>query len=223
MPFLEQFIMEIYNFALIFNKSKSNLLLYFYLILITQLFKHEKILFILVILITFSSYSQEQTNRIEKKNEVYLNAFNLIAFKWVDVSYERIINEESSAGISLLAKIGDEWSGYDSERNYSITPYYRHYFSNKYARGFFMEAFTMLNGGVNEYYWDNYSEITDEYTWGSEEREYNDVAFGVGVGGKFISKRGFIGEIHAGIGRNLFDANAPDVIGRGSVSFGFRF
>ncbi len=184
----------------------------------------RKIVFVLVLLLTFSSYAQEElTEPVEKKNELYLNAFNLIAFKWLDVAYERPINEESSAGISLLVKIGDEWSGYDYERNYSITPYYRHFFSNKYAQGFFMEAFTMINGGINDYYWETYDETTSEYHWGSEDREYNDVAFGISIGGKFLSKRGFIGEIHAGIGRNLFDKNAPEVVGRGGISFGFRF
>lgn len=180
----------------------------------------KKILFLLVLLLTFSSYAQETLEPVEKKNEVYLNAFNLITFKWLDVSYERVINEESSIGISALTTLDNESYGYDSYRKYSVTPYYRHFFSNSYAKGFFMEAFTMINGGDYEEYTYNYDTGYEyEYTLSS----YTDVAFGISVGGKFISKRGFIGEIHAGVGRNLFDTNAPEVVGRGGVSFGYRF
>ena len=177
----------------------------------------KKILFVLVLLLTFFSYAQEEViETSEKKNEIYLNSFNLIAFKWLDVSYERILNEESSVGISGLVSLDYESYGYDSYRKYAITPYYRHFFSKGYAKGFFMEAFAMINGGEYDwytYYGDNNYEISN----------YNDVAFGISVGGKFLSKRGFIGEIHGGIGRNLFDDNAPDVVGRGSISFGYRF
>ncbi len=183
----------------------------------------KKTLFTLVLLLTFSSYAQETTEPVEKKNEIYLNSFNLIAFKWLDVSYERILNEESSVGISGLVSLDHESYGYDSYRKYAVTPYYRHFFSKGYAKGFFMEAFAMVNGGTYEYYWDTYNETTDTYNWGTNEVDYNDVAFGISVGGKFLSKRGFIGEIHGGIGRNLFDDNAPDVVGRGSISFGYRF
>lgn len=184
----------------------------------------KRILVILVLLITFSTNAQEEIPQVsEKKNEVYLNAFNLIAFKWLDVSYERLINEEVSIGVSLLASLDGESYGYDSRRQFSVTPYYRFYFTNKYAEGFFLEAFTMINGGIHEDYWYYYDENTGEDNWGYEEEEYTDVAFGVGVGGKFLSRRGFIGEVHMGIGRNLFDEHAPDVVGRGSLSFGYRF
>ncbi len=184
----------------------------------------KKILFILVLLLTFSSYAQIEINEpVEKKNEVYLNAFNLITFKWFDVSYEYLLNEESSIGVSALVSLDDDSFGYDSYRKFSITPYYRHFFSSKYAQGFFMEAFTMINGGTNEYYWQGYENIDDGYEWGYEEKDYTDMAFGISVGGKFVSKRGFVGEVHAGVGRNLFNDNSPEVIGRGSISFGYRF
>ncbi len=182
----------------------------------------KKILWALMLLFTFSSVAQE-TEPVVKQNEIYLNSFNLITFKWLDISYERILNDESSVGISTLVSLDKESYGYDSYRHYSITPYYRHFFSNAYAKGFFMEAFTMLNSGEYDYYNYYYDENTNMYIDEEGTSPYTDVAFGIGVGGKFVSKRGFIGEIHAGVGRNLFDSNAPDVVGRGSISFGFRF
>lgn len=184
----------------------------------------RKILFVLVLLVTFSSYAQQEViEPSEKKNEVYLNAFNLIAFKWLDVSYERILNEESSIGVAVLTTLDQDSFGYDSYRKYSITPYYRHFFSNNYAKGFFMEAFTMINGGEYETYDGYYDSINEIYIDEYEVTDYTDVAFGISVGGKFISKRGFVGEIHAGVGRNLLVDNSPEVVGRGGISFGYRF
>lgn len=171
----------------------------------------KKTLFVLVILVTFSSYAQEVVIvTAEKRNELHLNTFNLIAFKWLDVSYEYIVNEESSVGISLLTNLDKDYAFF---RHYSVTPYYRHFFSKSYAKGFFMEAFTMLNSGENDNWFDG-SNVNDEFT---------DLAFGISVGGKFITKGGFIGEVYAGVGRNLFDENAPEVVGRGGIAFGFRF
>ncbi len=184
----------------------------------------KNILFILVLLLTFSSYAQIEINEpVEKKNEVYLNAFNLIAFKWFDVSYEYLINEEASIGVSALVSLDEDSLGYDSYRKFSITPYYRHFFSKNYAQGFFMEAFTMINSGENYDYWYVYDEINDIYNEGEDENNYTDMAFGISVGGKFVSKRGFVGEVHAGVGRNLFNDQSPEVIGRGAISFGYRF
>ena len=55
-----------------------------------------------------------------------------------------------------------------------------------------------------------------------------DFAFGIGLGGKWISKKGVTFEINAGLGRNLFsEYNKEDrnyeFIGRGGISVGYRF
>lgn len=184
----------------------------------------KKILFVLTLLVTFSSYAQLEIEKpAEKRNEVYLNAFNLIAFKWFDISYEYLLNEEASIGVSALISLDEESYGYDCYRKYSVIPYYRHFFSNKYAQGFFMEAFTMINAGKSYEYWYGYDDINDIYYDFEVQNEYTDLAFGISVGAKFLSKRGFIGEIHAGVGRNLFNDYSPEVVGRGSISFGYRF
>jgi hypothetical protein len=63
---------------------------------------------------------------------------NLIGFKWIDIGYERILNEESSIGIGTLISLDKNVDGLDAYRTFSITPYYRHFFSKNYARGFFI-------------------------------------------------------------------------------------
>jgi len=180
----------------------------------------KKLLFVLALLLSISSYSQKRYVHVhkEKQNEITLNAFNLIAAKWLDVSFERILNEESSVGVSFLTRIGNhtdfkEWG----IKSYSVTPYYRQYFSPYYASGFFMEGFAMYNGGERDDL--IYNEITDQ----TEKQKYQDVAFGISLGQKFVTRRGFVGVVYAGLGRNMFDVNAPEVVGRAGVSFGFRF
>ncbi|GGD51875.1 DUF3575 domain-containing protein [Muriicola marianensis] len=155
------------------------------------------------------------------QNELKLNVFNLIAFKFGDITYEAIINEETSFGVGLLFRIGeyDEDIGYD--RSFSLTPFYRKYFSKGYASGFFVEGFAMLNSG-NE---DVYAEF-DEQTGNliRSDEKYTDFALGVSIGGKFISKRGFLAEVYGGIGRNFLNSDfAPEVVPRGGISLGFRF
>jgi len=178
----------------------------------------KKIFYIFIVLITVSSYSQDRYETAERQYEIKLNALNLISAKWLDVSIERILNEESSVGVSFLTRIGN----YPESRvwgikSYSVTPYYRQYFSYQYAAGFFIEAFAMYNGGErNDWI---YNEITNQ----NEKINYQDVAFGISLGQKFVSRRGFTGEVYAGLGRNMFDINAPVVVGRAGISFGFRF
>ncbi len=156
-----------------------------------------------------------------QQNELKVNVFNLIAFKFTDLTYERLINEETSFGFGLLLRLGgyDEDIGYD--RSFSFTPFYRKYFSRGYASGFFVEGFAMLNSGNEDVYTDFDGQTGNLIR---SEEQYTDFALGVSIGGKFISKRGFLAEVYGGIGRNFLNADfAPEVVPRGGISLGFRF
>lgn len=173
----------------------------------------------ILVIATLSIFAQKKENQdFLQKNEVKINMSNLIGFKWLDFGYERILNEESSIGVGLLFSLDKDTDGLDESRTFSITPYYRHFFSNKYARGFFVEAFTMLHSGKEEIYYSNSSPY-DTYV----NEKYTDFAAGISVGVKFVSKRGFIAEIYAGIGRDLLGQSDIEVVGRGGISIGFRF
>jgi len=168
---------------------------------------------------SISIFAQQNDNDYSlMKKEVKINMSNLIGFKWLDVGYERILNEESSIGFGTLFSLDGDMDGLDEYRTFSLTPYYRHFFSNKYAQGFFVEAFTMLHSGKEEHYYSN-SGPYDSYV----EEKYTDFAAGISVGAKFITKRGFIAEIYAGIGRDLLGQSDIEVVGRGGISIGYRF
>jgi hypothetical protein len=169
-----------------------------------------------------SKYSQD----LEKKYELKLNAFNLIAFAAIDISFERLIDENSSYGVAVFYNFSDYTdSDIAFPKKFSITPYYRWFFSeNKYARGFFIEGFGMLNTYQDDYsynYNGNYGKIETQTSF----------ALGISVGGKFVITEGFTAEVLAGVGRNLIKGESNEgyqdfqneVIGRFGISLGYRF
>ena len=148
---------------------------------------------------------------------------HLIAFAAIDISYERLINANSSYGVSVFYNFSDYANNYITlPKKFSITPYYRWFFSeNKYARGFFIEGFGMLNTYQDFYYTYNYNSYETQTSF----------ALGISVGGKFVIKEGFTAEVLAGVGRNLIKGESlesyqdfqNEVIGRFGISLGYRF
>tara|TARA_R110001606_G_C15225926_1_gene634586 strand:- start:141 stop:689 length:549 start_codon:yes stop_codon:yes gene_type:complete len=181
----------------------------------------KKITLLVLLFVTSVSIAQEKEEiypqDINKKHEVKLNVLGVLAFEWLDVSYEYLINDESSFGTGLLIGLDND-SGIEEYRKFSITPYYRRYFSNKFARGFFVEGFGMLHtyeNNNNFYYGSSTTNNTEDKT---------EFAVGISVGGKFISRKGFTTEIYLGVGRNLGgDDNSVAAVGRGGISLGYRF
>ncbi len=182
----------------------------------------KKLITIALLFITINSFSQEVIKK-EKSHELKLNAFNIILFKSIDASYEYLINDESSVGISFLINLNDENNdGPNYNETFAITPYYRHFFSSKYAWGFFVEGFGMFNTQELDYYY--YDNINGGYD--NNDEKTTNFALGLSLGAKFVSEKGFIFEFFGGIGRNLFTSNSDynsEIVPRLGTSFGYRF
>ena len=185
----------------------------------------KKITLLLILFVTTISIAQEKEDKplqdVDKHHEVKMNAISLIGFKWVDVAYEYLIDEESSFGTSILFSL-DKQNDFDTYKTFSITPYYRRYFSSKYARGFFIEGFGMLNT-----FRENYHDYINGGFGGFilNNKKQTDFAIGISTGAKFVTKKGFTAEIYLGLGRNLFNSSnhLREVVGRGGISLGYRF
>ena len=177
----------------------------------------KKFLPALFLFLCLGSFAQEE-DQYPKKHELTMNALTLIASEWIDVSYEYLIDQESSFGVDLQFGL-DRDANADGFRKFSITPNYRRYFSGKYAKGFFVEAFGMIHTFEEFVFIDPFL--------ASELRTNTDFSLGISVGGKWVTTKGFVTEIFLGIGRNLFnndaDINFSDVAGRVGVSLGYRF
>lgn len=175
----------------------------------------KKIILLALLLVGSHTFSQVNETKLSKKNELKVNALFLVLGA-VEVTYERLINEDSGIGVSLFV-VNEE----DFDTTFSLTPYYRAYFGKKPAAGFFVEGFSMISAGKNGSYY-NYDYNTNTYYYVDGEK-YSDFALGFGLGSKWIHSRGFTFEINGGIGRNLFSSTSPEIVGRGGVTLGYRF
>lgn len=180
--------------------------------------KKTYVLLFVSILFSFSSFSQEKTktdnSSSENFNEIKLNGLYLVLGAF-DITYERTINEESAFGLNVFLPFDDD---VNDDVNYYISPYYRFYFGKKYAAGFFLEGFGMLNS-TNDF------RFTDVFDVSTRQEKITDFALGIGLGGKWITNSGFIGELNLGVGRNLFNSDRYDyeIIAKIGITFGYRF
>lgn len=181
---------------------------------------------LLLIFIGFSGFSQQDTlggfPRDIAKNELSINAFNLVAFGAIDVAYERIIDPNSSwaiEGFILALNRESESADYVFTRTASLTGKYKYFFSERSAWGFYANGLVMLSAG--EYYEDLYDR--DGYYTSRVDKEYTDLALGFGLGGKWVSKQGFFLDLSSGIGRNLLSSDSPVIVGQFNVNLGKRF
>ncbi|NNK81944.1 MAG: DUF3575 domain-containing protein [Flavobacteriaceae bacterium] len=160
----------------------------------------KKLILLFTLLFVITLNAQEQPQETPLVNEIKLNVgYSLLAVP--EFSFERILNEESSVGISLAVSIDN-----DVDLNYILTPYYRFFFGKKHAAGFFIEG--------------NAAVFSEQYNF------KNETGFGLGiaVGGKFLSKRNWIGELHLGLGRTLINEDKiAEAYPRVGISIGKRF
>jgi hypothetical protein len=183
----------------------------------------KKITFIILFLIgTLSTYAQEEK---EAHHEIKINAFNLLVFKHLEGSYEYLIDSESSVGIAARFALhsNEDRSIISYNERYVFTGFYRRYFSQKYAEGFFVEGLTMYSH-IEDDVFDQSLSLSPGTT--SSKQSSNDIALGFALGLKTVSKKGFAFEFYAGIGDLITSSNdnvATEVIPRLGASFGYRF
>lgn len=151
-----------------------------------------------------------------RSNELKVNALFLVIGAF-DVTYERILNEESAIGLEVFLPFDDEIS---DDIKYYISPYYRMYFGKKRAAGFFLEGFGMLNRTVvSETFLDGLIFVDP-----LDVVEETNFALGIGVGGKWITNNNFIGELSVGVGRNILSSDYDnDFVGKVGITIGYRF
>jgi hypothetical protein len=182
-------------------------------------FMKKKYLIIVMLFSFFVVKAQNDTtiNQNENKNEVKLNLLFPLSGTF-EANYERILNKKSSLGISFHT-VYDSKKG-DEDLNYSISPYYRRYFGKKYASGFFVEGFTMLNSTDGKQITDINGNLTLD-----EEPDVIDMSLGLGLGGKWVTKSGFTFEVNAGCGKLLFNADKTDhtIVAKFGFHLGYRF
>ena len=179
--------------------------------------KHLCLSFLLLFSI-FSIQAQDKNDpdATTNFNEVKINALYLVLGAF-EGTYERTLNEESAVGASIFIPFDDELV--NDDLNFYFSPYYRFYFGKRYAAGFFIEGFGLLSSFDRDVFSFNNDVLI------VEQENITDFALGIGIGGKWVTNNGFIGELNLGIGRNLFNADEfiDDVVAKVGVTLGYRF
>ncbi|WP_027391641.1 hypothetical protein [Aquimarina latercula] len=189
---------------------------------------------IVAIIFTLHLTAQEQSNSTPRdinKNEFSLNPLSIIAFGALDIGYERVLTDNTTLGFDFFYRFSDEIDQDDDiidrdgiyDKEIALTVNYKYFFGSRIARGFYIEGFGMLSNGEHEEFVEM-TNISGDFVGGMDvDMEFTDFAIGFGVGGKFVTKKGFFLDIGIGIGRNLFNNNSPDIIVRPDLYLGYRF
>ena len=154
---------------------------------------------------------QAKSLKVSDNNELRINLLmSIIGLPELD--YERYIADNMGVGLAVAFSL-------DTPENMSIRsiilPYYRLYFGNKKANGFFIEG-NMAIVGQNEM---SYNYSLDGTTYSHTSTNFG---FGFAAGEKFLTRNGFIGEVYLGLGR-LFGQSINGVYPRVGVCLGKRF
>tara|TARA_Y100000991_G_C21842768_1_gene293056 strand:+ start:26 stop:673 length:648 start_codon:yes stop_codon:yes gene_type:complete len=172
--------------------------------------------------------------------ELKLDVIDLLTRPALNVGYEKINDAYSSFGADLFLNLNDISSADSWAEKISVNPFYRFYFLNKTdfgGEGYFAEVFlklSYLHYERNTYYYGPDPGIPyNNY----EEVKTFDIAPGVGVGRKWVNKKGWTFEYMVGFGRFLFANSAndnpdsnygvddyrPEGTFKGGISIGKRF
>lgn len=169
----------------------------------------KKLFTLLLLSISVFMFSQENMST-KNFSEIKINALStsLGAFEF---EFERTINSKSSFGISLFSKFEDNTGkafSYDYDSGANI--FYRRYFGKKYANGLFLEGFGMFHNNKI-------------FELNSKPEISSNLLFGLGIGYKWVSKKGLILQTNFGLGKNIFNHKFDGVSGRAGISIGYRF
>ena len=183
-----------------------------------------KIILITVLLFTSATLVSAQNKRdslsgsLQRNNEIKLNILYLLVGS-PELTYERILGDRNAVGISAFARVTELIK---SDFSFQIAPYFRRYFGSRKASGFFLEGSTSITG------YDNISSrgnFINEPSPGQGFQLYPEketfIGVGAALGAKFLTRKGFTGEIYLGASKSLSDV--VDFFPRAGLTLGKRF
>ncbi|MCH8533586.1 MAG: hypothetical protein LAT51_00830 [Flavobacteriaceae bacterium] len=186
-------------------------------------FLHNKVGLLLLsfTMVCISSFAQDESSAFvenskkeaHKKNDFLYNpVYTYIGA--IDLTYERIINEKSGAGVRFTYTFIDEFIDLKTD----LALFYRRYYGNKPAGGFYNEAYLSYNRVEN-----HQQSLMNGEGMSILERS-NNLGIGFALGTKLISKDGILLDLGAGVAYNFYRSDFNNrVIPNLIVNFGFRF
>jgi hypothetical protein len=185
----------------------------------------KKIILLSTMLLALISVKGQETttDNSERKNDIMISPIELIVGNYINISYERLLNNSVGIGLNGIFSFGEKTN--DALNFTQFSPYIRKYFGNKYAGGFFIEGFVPITSTPVTKYTQNYGYYYSTPT--KSTTTLTTLGFGIGFGGKWITKSNIIFELSAGIGkrfRTSDDApNDTNLTSKGMLGIGYRF
>jgi len=173
-------------------------------------------------------------------SEMKLDVIDLLSQPALNIGYEKINDSYSSYGADIFFNFNENNASRSWSEKFSLNPFYRFYFLNKTdfgGEGYFAEVFIKFSNieyDKNTYF--NNSSSGEPYMT-SEEIKAWDIAPGVGIGRKWVNKKGWTFEYMIGLGRYIFAGSEnddvpnggsvnhyrPEASFKGGISIGKRF
>ena len=173
-------------------------------------------------------------------SEIKLDVIDFLTQPALNIGYEIINDSYSSYGGEVFLNFNDNNLSRSWSEKFSLNPFYRFYFLNKTdfgGEGYFAEVFIKfanIEYDRNTYFYDP---MPNEPYSTTEEIKAWDIAPGVGVGRKWVNKKGWTFEYMLGFGRYLFASSRndnpdsdyevedyrPEATFKGGISIGKRF
>ena len=155
-------------------------------------------------------------------SEIKLDVIDFLTQPALNIGYEIINDSYSSYGAEVFLNFNDNNISRSWSEKFSFNPFYRFYFFNKTdfgGEGYFAEVFIKFSNIEYERDSNFYNPMPNEQNSTTEEIKAWDIAPGVGVGRKWVNKKGWTFEYMLGLGRYLFpNSKNDDVPEGGSVS-----
>tara|TARA_Y100001960_G_C14441841_1_gene712893 strand:- start:60 stop:707 length:648 start_codon:yes stop_codon:yes gene_type:complete len=158
-------------------------------------------------------------------SEMKLDVIDLLTQPALNIGYEKINDSYSSYGADIFFNFNENNASRSWSEKFSLNPFYRFYFLNKTdfgGEGYFAEVFIKFSNieyDKNTYF--NNSSSGEPYMT-SEEIKAWDIAPGVGIGRKWVNKKGWTFEYMIGLGRYIFAGSENDDIPNGGSVSHFR-
>jgi len=158
-------------------------------------------------------------------SEIKLDVIDFLTQPALNIGYEIINDSYSSYGAEAFLNFNDNNATRSWSEKFSLNPFYRFYFFNKTdfgGEGYFAELFIKfanIEYDRNTYFYDA---LPNEPSIISEEIKAWDIAPGVGVGRKWVNKKGWTFEYMIGVGRYLFTNSGNDDVPEGDSVSDYR-
>lgn len=179
--------------------------------------------FLTVLCFAQTTVAQKEADSLPRYTQEWkLNAFNLLVFQALEISFEKYVNDKSSFGFTGLLSLrgGNRFDGETPfyYEDFALSGFYRIYLGQEANRGLFVETFGSFSSGNKHLYED----VNPSNPYNAED-SFTELGLGFAIGGKFIPKEKYSLSLIAGVARNFLSDDGPALIPRVGINFGKRF